>query len=56
MKSIGLARREKLREERLGTFVPDVHSGLGSIEPLLHSPPEERTETDGAGLHPEILP
>lgn len=37
-KSIGVARREKLREERLVTFVPGVNSGLVSIEPLLRSP------------------
>ena len=49
MKSIGLARREKLCEERLGTFVPGVHSGLVSIEPLLRSPQKrerEQTEPD----------
>jgi hypothetical protein len=38
MKSIGLARREYLREEHLGTFVSGVHNGLVSIEPLLRSP------------------
>ena len=49
MKSIGFARRKELREERLGTFVPGVHSGLVSIEPLLHSPQKrerEQTEPD----------
>ena len=40
MKSIGFASREELREERLGTFVPSVHSSLVSIKPLLYSPQE----------------
>src|SRR6185312_16778078 len=39
-KSIGFARRDELREERHGTFVPSVHSSLVSIKPLLRSPQE----------------
>src|SRR6185312_6973874 len=47
MKSIGFARREELREERLSTFVPSIHSSLVSIKPLLHSPQErERKQTE----------
>ena len=49
MKSIGLAHWENLREQRLGTFVLGVHSGLVSIQPLLHSPHKrerEQTEPD----------
>ena len=46
MKSISVARREEHREERLGTFVPSVHSSLVSIKPLLRSPQErERKQT-----------
>ena len=41
MQSIGFTRREELREERLGTFVPGVHSSLVSIKPLLRSPRRE---------------
>src|SRR6185437_5574977 len=47
--SIGFARREELREERLGTFVSSVHSSLVSIKPLIRSPPEreqKQTEPD----------
>ena len=47
--SIGFARREELREERLGTFIPSIHSNLVSIEPLLRSPQEreqKQTEPD----------
>ena len=42
-------RREELREEHLGTFVPSVHSSLVSIKPLLRSPQERKqkhTELD----------
>src|SRR6185312_17388906 len=47
MKSIGFARWEELREERLGTFVPSIHNSLVSIKPLLHSPQErERKQTE----------
>ena len=47
MKSIGFARREELREEHLGTFVPSIHSSLISIKPLLRSPQErERKQTE----------
>ena len=47
MKSIGFARREELREERLGTFVPSIHSSLVSIKLLLRSPQErERKQTE----------
>ena len=47
MKSIGFARREELREERLGTFVPSIHSGLVCIKPLFRSPQErERKQTE----------
>ena len=46
-KSIGFARREELREERLGTFVPSIHSSLVSIKPLFRSPQErERKQTE----------
>ena len=48
-KSIGLSRREYLREEHLGTFVSGVHNGLVSIEPLLRSSQkreQEQTEPD----------
>src|SRR6185503_19639539 len=46
-KSIGFARREELREERLGTFVSSIHSSLVSIKPLLRSPQErERKQTE----------
>src|SRR6185312_12668079 len=41
-KSIGFARREELREERLCTFVPSIHSSLVSIKPLLRSPRERK--------------
>src|SRR6185437_17107397 len=47
--SIGFARREELREERLGTFVSSVHNSLVSIKPLLRSPQEreqKQTEPD----------
>ena len=53
-KSIGFTRREELREERLGTFVPSVHNSLVSIKPLLRS--AQKMETDGAGLHLAIHP
>ena len=47
MKSISFAHREELREERLGTFVPSIHSSLVSIKPLLRSPQErERKQTE----------
>src|SRR6185312_3560454 len=47
MKGICFARREELREERLGTFVPSVHNSLVSIKPLLRSPQErERKQTE----------
>ena len=49
MKSISFARREELREERIGTFVPIIHSSLVSIKPLLRSPQEreqKQTEPD----------
>ena len=49
-KSIGFARREELREECLGTFVPSIHSSLVSIKLLFHSPQErerKQTELDG---------
>ena len=46
-KSIGFARRKELREERLGTFVPSVHSSIVSIKPLLCSPQErEKKQTE----------
>src|SRR6185503_5472104 len=46
-KSIGFARREELRDERLGTFVPSIHSSLVSIKPLFRSPQErERKQTE----------
>src|SRR6185437_13088377 len=46
-KSIGFARREELREERLGTFVPRIHSSFVSIKPLLRSPQErERKQAE----------
>ena len=42
-------RREELREEHLGTFVPSVHSSLVSIKPLFRSPQErERKQTEPA--------
>ena len=41
---IGFARREELREERLGTFVPSVNRNLVSIKPLLRSPQEREWE------------
>ena len=51
MKSIGFARREELLEERLGTFVPSVHSSLISIKPLLRSPQErERKQMEPDGI------
>ena len=47
MKRIGFARWEELREERLGTFVPSIHSSLVSIKPLLRSHQErERKQTE----------
>ena len=49
MEGIGFARQEELHKERLGTFVPSVHSGLVSIEPLFRSPQKrewEQTESD----------
>ena len=49
-KSIGFARREELREERLGTFVQSIHSSLVSIKPLFRSP-QERERKQTAGLH-----
>ena len=37
-KSISFACRKELHEERLGAFVPGIHSSLVSIEPLFCSP------------------
>ena len=48
-KGISFARQEELQEERLGTFVPSIHSSLVSIKPLLRSPQERKwkqTEPD----------